>query len=168
MKFLFPTILLVSLFCITGDVAATTQPKSQKEATPEKPQATQEQKRAAVAAAVATHKEIAVRSVKDIINETTDRNDKAKFGIAAMVKAFREQAANNKNPQKDLFTKDLSIGEQLLQLPTNDLKRATALAEQLTPETKKLLKEALEKRYSVFARLGALKDFVNTRQLTAA
>jgi hypothetical protein len=162
MKFLFPTILLVSLLGVTADVTAQTQ------STPAKSQTTKEQKGAAVAAPVTKPKEIAVKSVQDIIKETTDRNDKAKFGIAAMVKAFREQAANDSNPQKNLFVKDLSIGEQLLQLPTNDLKRATALAEKLTPETQRLLKEALEKRYSVFARLGALKEFVNTRELATA
>jgi len=194
MKYVFPTILLVSLFCITEDVAAKAQHDSQttvfgkikntlglssktkknktptspaqetsiKEDTPsttEKPQAPQEQKLAVVAA---------VKSMQEIINETTNRDDKAKFGIAAMVKAFREQAANNNNPQKNLFAQDLPIGEQLLNIQGNDLKQATALAEKLTPETQRLLKEALEKRYSVFTRLGALKDFVNTRHLTAA
>lgn len=195
MKCLFPTILLVSIFCVTGDVAAKAQheshttvfekiknsvglsPKQKKSQPPispvqevsvkessqpatEKQQATQEQKLAVVA--------IAVKSMQEIINETTNRDDKAKFGIAAMVKAFREQAANNNNPQKSLFAQDLPIGEQLLTIQGNDLKQATALAGKLTPETQRLLKEALESRYSVFTRLGALKDFVNTRQLAAA
>jgi hypothetical protein len=194
MKYLFPTILLVSIFCVTGDVAAKAQhehnstifetikstfnfsPKAKSPKPPinpdkktslkessqptiEKTQATQEQKLAAVAA---------VKSMQEIINETTNKDDKAKFGIAAMVKAFREQAANNNNPQKNLFAQDLQIGEQLLAIQGNDLKQATALAAKLTPETQRLLKEALERRYSVFTRLGALKDFVNSRELTAA
>ena len=194
MKYVFPTILLVSLFCVTGDVAAKAHhesqatvfenikntlglspktkhsktpatpaqevsPKLEAQSTAEKPQTPKEQKLAVVAA---------VKSMQEIINETTNRDDKAKFGIAAMVKAFREQAANNNNPQKSLFAQELPIGEQLLNIQGNDLKQATALAGKLTPETQRLLKEALEKRYSVFTRLGALKDFVNTRQLATA
>ena len=194
MKYVFPTILLVSIFCVTGDVAAKTQqdpqttvfekiknsfglsPKAKKSKTPispaqeasikkdapsatEKSQPTQEQKLAAVAA---------VKSMQEIINETTNRDDKAKFGIAAMVKAFREQAANNNNPQKNLFTQDLPICEQFFKIQNNDLKQATALAEKLTPETQRLLKEVLEKRYSVFTRLSAFKDFINTRELITA
>ncbi len=206
MKYVFPTILLVSLFCITEDVAATTQlcitdnlairvrqdeqttvfekikntlglsskPKRAKTpisptqetstkvdtpATAEKPKSPQEQKLAVVAA---------IKSMQEIINETTNRDDKAKFGMAAMVKAFREQAANNNNPQKNLFAQDLPIGEQLLAIQGNDLKQATALAEKLTPETQRLLKEAFEKRYSLFTRLGAFKEFANARQVTAA
>lgn len=185
---------MVSLFCVTGDVAAKTQqesqttifekiknsfrlsPKAKKSKTPispiqeacakentpsttEKPQPTQEQKLAVI---------IAVKSMQDIINETTNRDDKANFGIAAMVKAFREQAANNNNPQKSLFAQDLSIGEKLLNIQGNDLKQATALAKQLTPETQRLLEQAIKTRYSIFSQLGALKDFVSTRELAAA
>jgi|GEM_PF-2991840 len=194
MKYVFPTILLVSLFCITGDVAAEAQHKSQttvfqkiknnlglspktkspkapvnrtekdsvkNDAQPktETPQATQEQKLAIVAA---------VKSIQDIINETTNKENKAKFGIGHMVTAFREQAANNNNPQKNIFAQDVQIGEQLLKISSNDVKQATALAGKLTPETQRLLKEAFEKRYSLFTRLGAFKEFANARQVTAA
>ncbi len=200
MKYVFPTIVLVSLFCMTGTVTAKDQAASQNTAfekikntfgfaskektskTPirptqetstkeesqpvtEKPQATQEEKRAVVAAA---QKQIAVRSMQEIIQDTTNRDDKAKFGIAAMVKAFREQAANNNNPQKNVFIQDLPIGEELLRTQGNDFKQITALAGKLSPDTQKLFRDAIEKRYSLFARIGALKDFVNARELTAA
>lgn len=205
MKYVFPTILLISLFCITEDVAAKAQlcitdnlairvhqdgqttvfekikktlglsPKAKKSknpispiqeastkvdtpATAETPKSPQEQKLAIVAA---------VKSMQDIINETTNRDDKRKFGIASMVKAFEEQATNNNNPQKNLFAKDVTIGKKLLEVPSDDVKKATALAEELTPETQRLLKEAFE-RYSLFTRLGAFKEFANARQLTAA
>jgi hypothetical protein len=85
-----------------------------------------------------------------------------------MVAAFKEQATNTNNPQKNIFAQDLQIGEQLLKISSNDLKQATAIAEKLTPETQRLLKEAFEKRYSLFTRLGAFKEFTNARQVTAA
>ncbi len=193
MKYTFSTFLLVSIFCITGDVAAkatqkpqvavfekikkafesktskvSTAPTQKTQPVAKKQEITHEHKLAIVAAVVATQKAIAVQSMQEVINETTDKNNKAKFGIAAMVKAFREQATNNNNPEKQLFVQDLAIGEQLLKVKNNDIKQATALAEKLSPTAKKLLRDALEKRYPMFSRLGALKDFVNARELATA
>lgn len=140
---------------------AQTKETPQPKALEKTPEGAQEQKLAVVAA---LQKEgVAVKSLKDVIDSATDRNDKTKFGIGALVKSFREQAANNNNPQKHLFAQDLVIGEKLLQIQGNNLTEATAIAKQLSPETQNLLRESLERRYSVFSRLGALKDFVNTR-----
>ena len=136
--------------------AETCQPKA-----PEKPQeVTQEQKLAVVAA---LQKDVAIKSLKDAIDAATDRNDKAKFGIAALVQTFREQANNNSNPQKHIFARDLTIGEKLLKVEGNNLTEATAIAKELSQETQTYLRESLERRYSVFSRLGALKEFVSTR-----
>ncbi len=176
MKYLFPTILLVSLFCVTSNVAAKTQPESQATIIEKiknalglssNPKTSKTPTSTTQNASANTNAIVAFKSMQDIINETTNKDDRAKFGIAAMIKAFREQAANTSNPQKNLFAQDLPVWEELFKIQGNDFKQATILVEKLTPETKQLLKNAIEARYSVFTKLIALKDFFLARQVPA-
>jgi hypothetical protein len=146
----------------TPSVHVTPQTETSQPKTPAKPQeATQGQKLAVVAAL--QKQDIAVKSLKEAIDAATDKNDKSKFGIGALVKTFREQANNNNNPQKHIFARDLPIGEKLLKVEGSNLTEATAIAKELSQETQNLLRESLERRYSLFSRLGALKEFVSTR-----
>ena len=96
MKCVFP-LSLITILCIAGSVHAVSAFKKK-----EKPKQEQQQEI-----------KIAVRTVDEIVKETTDKANLAKFGLAAMLKAFQEQAKNSANKDKAVFEQDAKVGEEL-------------------------------------------------------
>ncbi len=104
---------------------------------------------------------VTTKTVEQVIQETTDTNRRAQFGIAAMLKSFKEQAANNSNPDKGIFERDAAIGAEIV-AHTKSLEQAKHLVLKLDQRTQKALLAAI-KQYPIFKQRGVADEFFKAR-----
>lgn len=104
---------------------------------------------------------VTIKTVEEVIKDTTDKNKMAQFGIAAMLKSFKEQAANTKNPDNIIFERDAAIGAEIV-ASTKSLEQAKHLVLKLDKRTQKALLAAI-KQYPIFKQRGVADEFFKAR-----
>lgn len=110
--------------------------------------------------------DLPVKTMQEVVADAIDKTQQEKFGIAALIKAMREQALNEGNPHKYVFKESLPTAEKFLTFK-GGLFDAKNLYEQLHPETKKALTIETDKRdLSWFQKKKFLEDFLAANSLT--
>ena len=107
---------------------------------------------------------VTTKTVEQVIQETTDKTKMAQFGIAAMLKSFKEQAANNNNPDKALFERDAQIGREIMESmeSTMSFNKIKHLVIKLDERTQKALLASI-KQYPIFKQKSVADEFFKAR-----
>lgn len=172
MKCIFSISFLLSVLCITTSASARAAHDKRKPTEQRHPNMSSHKAKAPkkVDTPSSTEKKtepttnqvstVTTRTVEQIIQDTTDKTKMAQFGIAAMLKAFKEQAENKNNLDQSLFTKDAKIGDEIM--TTKSLKEAEHLVLKLDKRTQTALFAAI-KQYPIFKQKSVANDFFNAR-----